>query len=367
MKGICELSTGSWEVSVYLPTRPGKYRRWRRRYPTTEKAKEVYHRLKAAVAAGTWAKTIQEIEGNRSNVVTVSEIKDLYFDQYCKVNNRAVGTKKSRLKVLMEHFGNIPVDQLCHFDVTRYNSARKSRGAKGKNPKGVGNRTINRDLAVLKHMLTWAKEQGLIPDNPLANIRKLKEVSPAPPMGLWKAIGEVFRHLEASVKPLVTFILETGCRKGEALSLKHEQIFYDESLVLLTKQTKAGTQRYLLLNRKAAEATRALPKVGEYVFYNPETLTRWHDCKTPWERARKAAGYPHLNIKDLRTAFAMKLAEMPGMEKHVIQTLLGHSDLATTERFYAFHNQKRAIQRALQVIEGGKTAADESMNKVGHI
>ncbi len=365
-KAVKQLPAGSWEVSIYLPNKPGKYSRFRRRYESEDRAKEVYHLLKAAIASGTWARAIQEIERNQVGDLTVEELKVLYFEQYCLGNNVAIKTKESRLRRITAHFGMTPVNQLSPFDVSRFVSTRRKTGAKGKNPKGVGARTINRDLAVLRHMLSWAVGQELIAENPLRYWKKLKETQAPPPQNLEKAIDEVFKHLDDFAKPLFTFIRETGCRRGEAVSLKHEQVLYDERLVLLTR-TKSGKPRYLMLMDKAMEACQATPKVGEYVFYNPDTLDRWHDCRTPWERARTSAGYPSLKIKDLRTAFAMKLAELPGMEKHVIQTLLGHSDLATTERFYAFHNQKRAIQRALRVIENGKTAANESKSKVGNI
>ncbi|MEJ2147704.1 MAG: tyrosine-type recombinase/integrase, partial [Acidobacteriota bacterium] len=149
------------------------------------------------------------------------------------------------------------------------------------------------------------------------------------------------------------FLYETGCRKEEAFSLKHPQVELAERVVVLPK-TKAGRLRYIALTRAAIEAVNRMPKVSDYVFYNPKTLHRWFDCRRPWEAARKKAGYPWLKVKDMRTAFAIRMANMPGLEKHTIQTLLGHSSLSTTERFYAFHSHRLAVQRGLTLIEGKK-------------
>ena len=114
--------------------------------------------------------------------------------------------------------------------------------------------------------------------------------------------------------------------------------------------------RYIALTQAAIEAIRKMPKVSEYVFYNPKILHRSYDCRKPWEEAaRKKASYPWLKIKDMRTAFGIRLANTPGLEKHTIQTLLGHSSLSTTERFYAFHSQRLAVQRGLTLMEGAKT------------
>jgi integrase len=110
-------------------------------------------------------------------------------------------------------------------------------------------------------------------------------------------------------------------------------------------KTKAGRLRYVALIQAAVEAVTRLPKVLEYVFYNPDTLDRWFDCHKPWEAARKKAGYGWLKVKDLRTAFGIRLANIPGLERHTIQTLLGHSSPSTTERFYAFHSHRLAVQR----------------------
>lgn len=97
-----------------------------------------------------------------------------------------------------------------------------------------------------------------------------------------------------------------------------------------------------------------MPRICEYVFYNPSTLDRWYDCRKPWVAAREKAGYPWLRVKDLRTAFGIRLSNLPGLQKHTIQTLLEHSSLRTTERFYAFHSQRLAVQRGLRLIEDAK-------------
>jgi integrase len=168
---------------------------------------------------------------------------------------------------------------------------------------------------------------------------------------LEEAIHETLANLRAECEPVFRFLYETGCRKEEAFSLKHSQVFPAERLVVLPK-TKAGRLRYIALTKAAVEAVTRMPKVSEYVFYNPDTLHRWYDCRKPWVAARTKAGYTWLKVKDLRTAFGIRLANTPGLEKHTIQTLLGHSSLSTTERFYAFHSHRLAVQRGLRLIEG---------------
>ena len=356
--GIKQLPNGSWEVSIYLPgNRRDRNRRWRRRYPTEELAQSAELKLKIARLEGRVKAALAELNKTEVPTSSLKELADVYYEQYVLVANRDPQTKFSRLKLLTDQLGHIPVEELSPFDVTMFISERR------KMRKGLSAATINRDLAVLKHMLNWAAEQDLISRHPIPRLRKLHEQH-MPAIAdrylpiLEQALHETLTKLRPECEPVFRFLYETGCRREEALSLKHEQVFLDDHLVVLPK-TKAGELRYIALTQPASVAIRRMPRVGEYVFYNPKTLDRWFDCRKPWNSSRKAAGYPWLRIKDMRTAFGIRLSNTPGLEKHTIQTLLGHSRLSTTERFYAFHSHRLAVQRGLRLIEGAKQKQEE--------
>ena len=90
-----------------------------------------------------------------------------------------------------------------------------------------------------------------------------------------------------------------------------------------------------------------------YVFYNPETRTRWCEVRKPWEKARTKAGYPWLRVRDLRPAFGIAASEL-GAPMHYIQSALDHGSVAFTERYYAKYDPKSAAKQLLRLIEGGK-------------
>ena len=119
-------------------------------------------------------------------------------------------------------------------------------------------------------------------------------------------------------------------------------------------KTKAGKWRFLFLTEAAVEAILAIPRTCDWVFYNPRTLKRWHDLRKPWEAARKEAGYAWLQVKDLRRAYGIKLAESAGVEMHHIKEAMGHSRIEVTERYYAHYSPNRSAERVLRVLEGGK-------------
>ena len=94
-----------------------------------------------------------------------------------------------------------------------------------------------------------------------------------------------------------------------------------------------------------------------FVFYKGKSGTRWEHCRKPWEQARKAAGLPELQVKDLRRHFAIQLAEN-GADMHDIQQVLGHASVATTEKHYAQFSPKHSARKILRVLEGGKAKGE---------
>ena len=62
-------------------------------------------------------------------------------------------------------------------------------------------------------------------------------------------------------------------------------------------------------------------------------------------------------LKDLRRHYGITLSE-GGAEMHVIQAMLGHSSVKTTENYYAHFSPNYAARRALQVLQGGKMGTE---------
>jgi len=149
-------------------------------------------------------------------------------------------------------------------------------------------------------------------------------------------IDEVIECVPPHCRPVFSFVRETGCRRKEALSLRHWQIQEESQLVVFSENTKSRKYRYVPMTEEALLAVRAIPRLEgyPYVFYNPKTGDRWCDCRKPWVTGRVGAGVSQLQVKDLRHHYAISLAEN-GADMHDIQQVLGHSSVATTERHYA--------------------------------
>ena len=112
-------------------------------------------------------------------------------------------------------------------------------------------------------------------------------------------------------------------------------------------------------------------KMAYYMFFN-EVGTRFEPARpvirpvfdAGVDEALEAAGYPWLRFRDLRPAFGIEASEL-GAPMHNIQSALGHSSVAVTERYYAKYDPRSAARQLLKVIEGGRQKKQETGTKTG--
>ena len=340
---------GQWTVDLPWPDGIRK----RRVMPNEKKANEVSIRLQSAKVDGTWADLRRKLDmDERTESITFHEFGQRYVEEYVKSYNRSCKSKKSRIRILGRKLDRIPIAALQQQHVTQFVRYRKNEGVK--------NRTINRDLIVLKHMLTWGVREGYLDHNPLPEIQRLEEVQWVGRRPTDEIIDAVFAKLDERVLPLFTFLHETGCRREEGLSLRHSQINLTSNppVVVFCDNTKNGKSRQVPLTAEAIAAIKMMPRVvSDYVFYHPESLTRWHDCRKVWEEARMAAGFPWLRIHDLRHFYAIGLAE-GGCEMHYISEVLGHHSIDFTRQRYARFSPESASKAVLKVLEGRKISTN---------
>lgn len=134
---------------------------------------------------------------------------------------------------------------------------------------------------------------------------------------------------------LLELLYATGMRVSELISLKRAQVMRDAAYLSITG--KGGRERIVPLNDGARDAVRAyldamppsrflFPAKGEDGFLSRQVFAR--ELKDLAVRAGLPAAKvsPHV----LRHAFASHLLE-GGADLRVVQTLLGHADISTTQ------------------------------------
>jgi integrase/recombinase XerD len=237
------------------------------------------------------------------------------------------------------------ITQIAEADVTAF-LAHLREGDDGHPPLSAP--SAARAVVAVRGMHRFALRNGLLDVDVAATVRP-----PAPPRRLPKAISydEVERLLDAAGyagtlsalrdRALLEVLYATGARISEAVGLAVDDIDLDARTVLLAG--KGGKQRRVPLGSYAARAlehylVQARPTLAAAGSGSPRVFlnlrggplsrqSAWIILKTAAERAGiSAAISPHT----LRHSFATHLME-GGADVRVVQELLGHSSVTTTQ------------------------------------
>ena len=231
--------------------------------------------------------------------------------------------------------------------------------------------TANHHLTLVKRMLSLAVKWGLLEKNPAAGLDKFKEPPHRERYLTKEELPRFLKTLDEQEDRLsvaaIRLLLFTGCRKSEILSLQWGQVRLSEGRIFLSK-TKNGRARSVLLNAKAREVLEGMltgksedtrTRESEFVFPSRAGTARGHinDLRKPFEAVCEAAGVEGLRIHDLRHSFAT-IAIMAGASLYDVQKLLGHSDIAMTQRYAHMvdESQQRATDNVGHMIEQAMSA-----------
>lgn len=161
----------------------------------------------------------------------------------------------------------------------------------------------------------------------------------------------------------IRLLIFTGCRLREILHLKWSEVDLERG-VLHLGDSKTGP-KIVVLSAPALAILSDLERIGVYVIASEsagqKNETPRADLQRPWARITARARLDGLRIHDLRHSFA-SVGVAGGMNLPVIGKLLGHADIATTQRYaHLEHDPVRVgadkIANTIQAAMDGKSAA----------
>lgn len=221
---------------------------------------------------------------------------------------------------------------------------------------GLAGSTISRRVAAVRSFFKHQMLIGARADNPAAGVTLPRRTRSLPRT---LSAAETERLIEAATgttprtmrdRALVELLYGAGLRVSEALGLTRAAVDLDARLVRVLG--KGGKERIVPLGRPAAEAIRRYLALGRPHLdrrYRPDlflnarggALTRAGAFLILRRLAAKAGlepgrVHPHL----LRHSFATHLLE-GGADLRSVQEMLGHADLATTERYTHVSDRRR--------------------------
>lgn len=206
--------------------------------------------------------------------------------------------------------------------------------------------TVTRNAwRLLRSFLNWCAEStkysAIAPSNNPAKARKVREAIGSPQVKTDALQREMLAPWFAAVRSIgnrtlsayLQFVLLTGCRPGEALSLRWDDMDFKWRGV--TIRDKVEGERVIPLPAYLAQALQALPRVNQWVFASPSKegahLTEPNHAH---DRVCKVAGIESLTLHGLRRSFKSLSEWVDTLPVGVVAQIMGHKPSATAEKHY---------------------------------
>ena len=225
-----------------------------------------------------------------------------------------------RMRHLDEEFEEKAIQEITTWDIEKWKAKRKEK---------VQAVTVNRELALIKHLFSRAVEWGKIKESPAKKVKflKLKGSDRRVKFLMPDEVQMLISNCSDSIKPVVIVALNTGLRRSELLGLRWEQVDFERGIITVL-DSKNSDRRDIPMNKTVKDTLKEMERIGPNVFdgITPSII------KYGFNNVRIKAGRPDLRFHDLRHCFASGLV-MEGVDLNTVRELLGHRDLKMTLRY----------------------------------
>ncbi|KAF3981002.1 MAG: site-specific tyrosine recombinase XerD [Methylococcales symbiont of Hymedesmia sp. n. MRB-2018] len=278
---------------------------------------------------------------------------DLFLDSLwveSGLSENTLSAYGSDLKIFLKFLKSKSLLAVSEYDIASFLASRYKEG--------VSSRSSARILSTLRRFYGYLQREGTLEIDPTVLIeapnigKKLPLSLSETDVDLLLAAPEVTDILGFRDKVMLELLYATGLRVTELVGLKFEQVSFRQGLVRVVG--KGNKERLVPVGEQAMDwleqyisgvrADILASRQSDFLFVTKRGsgMTRqafWHIIK----RYSVKAGIPSsLSPHTLRHAFATHLLNH-GADLRVVQLLLGHSDLATTQ-IYTHIAQQRLKQ-----------------------
>ena len=306
-----------------------------------------------------------------------------YFDRWIEAKAGAVKETTIRTnKILFAIVRDMPVDHAGHTFGSMKLTAIEAQQIRDLQSAMIGagkaTRTANDTVSLLKSVFQSAIDTDrILTWNPAAGVKRLRRTEPAARDTYHRALTEdetklffqTAKERESWYYDLYCFLIDTGCRCGEAGALLNSDV--TGSTIRINKtvtRTEAGTYR-IGSEAKTRAGTRDIPirplarqgidhqravnmllangimGITDTVFRSPRGgLLSDTAVNQDIARICKAAGIEKFTAHAFRDTFATRCIES-GMQPKTLQEILGHTDISMTMNLYAHVMEETKIQQ----------------------
>ncbi len=286
-----------------------------------------------------------EVERQRNMPTFKQFVEDKYLP-FVQVHKRSWEMDKNFLDArILPLWGHKKISEITRDDVQELQSNFLRIGHKPA--------SVNRYMALVKYIFNLAERWEVIDKSPARHVSSIRDNNKKERYLSADETERLFKELMKSrsqvVPDIIEFLILTGARRSEVVNLPWSELDLEKGLwTLPPERNKAKTEKVIPLSKAAIKLLERRRDSGsEYVFPNPKTGEPLKHFHNTWDRIRKKAGIPDVRIHDLRHNFASLLINA-GRSLYEVQKLLGHSQLATTQRYA--HLTQNTLRDATEVV-----------------
>jgi len=314
------------------------------------RAKKLKAEITLGIIPGCGAESKQE-------AITFHDFFQQHYLPDAKAHKRTWEKDSERYDLrLKQAFGHMRLDQIKRHEIQSFHAALPDEG--------LSPAYSDHFIKLLRRCLNLAVEWDMLEKNPAAgvklfnpdNARSVRLESDQ----LTRLVNTLNNHKNRNVSQIALFALSTGMRIGEILKARWTDLDREARLLRVpADNAKAKKGRSIPLNDSAMRVIDQLDTEGKYDFLwiNRRTGKAFTTISRQWGKIRNAAGLPKLRIHDLRHQFASLLVN-EGVSLYIVKSLLGHSQISTTEKYSHLANES-----LLNASSRVANALDEVMKK----
>ena len=277
---------------------------------------------------------VNSIESDRNKLLAYTQSKSqtvfsIIIDEYLKKEYKGSRLNEERVKLnyWIGALGDKPIIDITPTDINEALSTL---------PTHLKNATINRYVAAISVVFSYACREYDLPENPVRKIPSLPEnnerirfLSEAERTSLFKACRA--SHWD-KLYLIVLLAITTGARKGEITKLRWNDIDFDRRTAYVAT-TKNGQPKVLPLTDSVIRELQLFDSKDSSLIFASKVKEDVPYCFTkPWKRALEDAEIKDFRFHDLRHSCASYLAQS-GASLLEIADVLGHKQISVTKRY----------------------------------
>jgi integrase/recombinase XerD len=292
------------------------------------------------------------------DAVSLDHAVDLYLRHLTIERNMSKNTVLAYGRDLRQFIGSIEA-QLAHEDVADITDSHISEFLYELSTSDVKPRSSARKLSAIRGLFKYLVRKEIVENNPAKLVDMPKYGSPMPSV---LTLDEVESLIDApdKTKPeghrdwtMLELLYDTGLRVSELVYLNTRELDLRQGALRITgkgdkqrivpfgEYAQDALEEYTEITRPQLLARAGGPSASPYVFVTRRgsAMTRQAFWKNLKRHATTAGITKNISPHKLRHSFATHMLER-GMDLRIVQTLLGHSDISTTQIYTHVANQR---------------------------